>query len=171
MPAAPIAPRAAPVTAGAAATATATVLGPANSPTVAGQTAGRGATGSAIGAPGGAPSGTLGGALSGLPGGATGGVPGGSPSGAGGPAAGAAKPLDLALPPRYIYRPPITTPQRSLSEMANEQLRRKPRDAFADGIEAAGTTDCLKDAPDSVATGLLAIGPLLKRAIEEKCRK
>jgi hypothetical protein len=55
--------------------------------------------------------------------------------------------------------------------MANEQLRRKPRDPFAEGIEAAGNIDCLKDAPEGPAQGLLAIGPLLKRAIEEKCRK
>ena len=95
----------------------------------------------------------------------------GGPTAAPGAAAGTAQPLNLTLPPRYNYRPPITSPQRSLSEMANEQLRRKPRDAFAEGIEAAGNTDCLKDAPDGVAQGLLAIGPLLKRALEEKCRK
>lgn len=86
-------------------------------------------------------------------------------------ASGAGAPLNLSLPPRYLYRPPIAVPRRSLSEMANDQLRRKPRDAFAEGIESAGNTDCLKDTPDGPAQGLLAIGPLLKRAIEEKCRK
>lgn len=85
------------------------------------------------------------------------------------PAAGAT--LDLNLPPRYIYRPPIAVPRRSLSEMANEQLRRKPRDPFAEGVEAAGNIDCLKDTPEGPAQGLLAIGPLLKRAMQEKCRK
>ena len=84
---------------------------------------------------------------------------------------GAGGPLNLNLPPRYIYRPPIAVPRRSLSEMANDQLRRKPRDPFAEGIEAAGNMDCLKDTPEGPAQGLLAIGPLLKRAIEEKCRK
>ena len=83
----------------------------------------------------------------------------------------AAKPLLLDLPPRTVYRPPIAAPQRSLSEMANDQLRRKPRDAFAEGIEAAGDVDCLKGSPDSIAQGLLAIGPLLKRALEDKCKR
>ena len=87
------------------------------------------------------------------------------------PAGGLAPPLNLGLPPRYIYRPPMALPQRSLAEMANEQLRRKPRDAFAEAIDAAGAIDCLRDTPDGPASGLLALGPLLQRAIEEKCRK
>jgi hypothetical protein len=65
-------------------------------------------------------------------------------------------------------------PGLSLAERANEQLRRKPRDAFAESIQDAGTIDCLKDTPggpDSSMQGLLAVGPLLKRAIEEKCKK
>ena len=86
-------------------------------------------------------------------------------------ASSAGAPLNLNLPPRYIYRPPIVVPRRSLSDMANDQLRRKPRDPFAEGIESAGNIDCLKDNPDGPAQGLLAIGPLLKRVIEEKCRK
>lgn len=80
-------------------------------------------------------------------------------------------PLDLRLPPRYIYRPPMTVPQRSLSELANEQLRRKPRDPFAEAVEGAANIDCLKNTPEGQSHGLLAIGPLLKRAIEERCRK
>ena len=83
-------------------------------------------------------------------------------------------PLNLALPrpqPSYPYRPPLAGPQRSLSEMANEQLRRKPRDPFAESVNSAGNIDCLRDAPDGIAQGLFAIGPLLKRAIEEKCKK
>ena len=55
--------------------------------------------------------------------------------------------------------------------MANEQLRRKPRDALAEGMDSAGNVDCLKLNPDGTYQGLLAIGPLLKRLIEEKCKK
>ena len=87
------------------------------------------------------------------------------------PAPSVGPPFNLSLPPRYIYRPPIAVPRRSLSEMANDQLRRKPRDPFAEGIDGAGNIDCLKDTPEGPAQGLLAIGPLLKRAIEDKCRK
>lgn len=87
------------------------------------------------------------------------------------PPIGADLPLNLTLPPRYVYRPPIAVPRRSLAEMANDQLRRKPRDAFAEGMQSAGNIDCLKVAPEGPAQGLLAIGPLLKRAIEEKCKK
>lgn len=79
--------------------------------------------------------------------------------------------LNLNLPPRYIYRPPIAVPRRSLSELANDQLRRKPRDPFADAVNGAGNIDCLKDTPEGPVQGLLAVGPLLKRAIEEKCKK
>ena len=80
-------------------------------------------------------------------------------------------PLNLRLPPNSVYRPPLSAPRRSLADMANDQLRRKPRDAFAESMESAGAIDCLKDAPGGPAQGLLAIGPLLQRAIEEKCRK
>jgi hypothetical protein len=89
------------------------------------------------------------------------------------------------LPPAarapYPYTPPNAQPRRSISEMANEQLRRKPRDPFAEQIDSAGDIDCLKDASaqgrenkinDAANTaGLLNIGPLLKRTLEEKCRK
>ena len=80
-------------------------------------------------------------------------------------------PLNLRLPPRYIFRPPLAASRRSLSELANEQLRRKPRDPFAEAVEGAANIDCLRDTPEGPAQGLLAIGPLLKRAIEERCRK
>lgn len=78
--------------------------------------------------------------------------------------------LNLGVP-RLPYRPPLALPRRSLAEQANEQLRRKPRDPFADAVEGAGNIDCLREAPEGSAQGLLAIGPLLKRAIEEKCKK
>jgi len=55
--------------------------------------------------------------------------------------------------------------------MANEQLRRKPRDPFAESVDSAGNIDCLKDAPKGPMQGLFAIGTLLNRAIEEKCKK
>ena len=83
-------------------------------------------------------------------------------------------PLNLSLPrmqPAYPYRPPMAVPQRSLSEMANEQLRRKPRDPFAEAMDSAGNIDCLREAPKGPAQGLLAIGPLLARAADEKCKK
>jgi hypothetical protein len=72
-------------------------------------------------------------------------------------------------------------PQRSLSEMANEQLGVKSRDRLAEGVQGSGLIDCAKDATaqgadnkigDTANTaGLMNIGPLLKRTIEEKCRK
>lgn len=65
----------------------------------------------------------------------------------------------------------MAVPRRSLSELANDQLRRKPRDPFADAVNGAGNIDCLKDTPEGPVQGLLAVGPLLKRAIEEKCKK
>jgi hypothetical protein len=65
--------------------------------------------------------------------------------------------------------------------MANEQLRRAPRDPLAEGMDSAGSIDCSKDASvqgrenkinESTNTaGLMNIGPLLKRTLEEKCRK
>jgi hypothetical protein len=65
--------------------------------------------------------------------------------------------------------------------MANEQLRRDRRNPLEAGIDSAGDIDCLKDAAaqgrenkigeTANTAGLLNIGPLLKRIIEEKCRK
>ena len=65
--------------------------------------------------------------------------------------------------------------------MANEQLRRDRRGKLEEGIDNAGDIDCLKDAGaqgqsnkinDNVNTaGLMNIGPLLKRTLEEKCKK
>ena len=93
-----------------------------------------------------------------------------------GSATGAAQlaPLNLNLPrlqPSNPYRPSMTLPQRSLSEMANEQLRRKPRDPFAEAVNAAGHIDCVKERPPGPLQGLLAIVPLLQLAAEEKCKK
>ena len=64
--------------------------------------------------------------------------------------------------------------------MANEQLRRPPRDPLAEGIDSAKNLDCTKDATaqggenkinDTTTAGLLNIGPLLKRTLEGKCAK
>jgi hypothetical protein len=72
-------------------------------------------------------------------------------------------------------------PQRSLSEMANEQLGVKGRDRLAEGVSNSSNIDCTKEATAQGATnkigetantgGLLNVGPLLKRIIEEKCAK
>lgn len=94
-------------------------------------------------------------------------------------------PLDLRLPPiarpTFPYTPPNAQPRRSISEMANEQLRRDRPGKLEAGIENAGDIDCTKDATaqgqgnkinDNVYTaGLMNIGPLLKRTLEEKCKK
>jgi hypothetical protein len=60
-------------------------------------------------------------------------------------------------------------------------LNPKRRDPFAESIDSASNIDCLKDAnaqgrdnkigESTNTAGLLNIGPLLKRIIEEKCRK
>jgi hypothetical protein len=90
------------------------------------------------------------------------------------PAAGA------RTPPIYPNRPPLNMPQRSLSEMANEQLGVKKKDRLAEGVNAAGDVDCLNAAAtpnvenkwgEANTAGLVNIGPLLKRTLEEKCRK
>jgi hypothetical protein len=131
-------------------------------------------TASATGSPNGVPGGTgtgSGWGTTGLP------APSGTASAPAATSDGPRAPLDTSLPrtqttrPTYPYRPPLATPQRSLSEMANEQLRRKPRDALAEGMDSAGNVDCLKVNPDGTTQGLLAIGPLLLRAIEDKCKK
>jgi hypothetical protein len=89
------------------------------------------------------------------------------------------------LPPAarapFPYTPPNAQPRRSISEMANEQLRRDRPGKLEAGIDSAGDIDCAKDASaqgrenkigESANTaGLMNIGPLLKRTIEEKCRK
>jgi hypothetical protein len=94
-------------------------------------------------------------------------------------------PLDLRLPPAarppFPYTPPNALPRRSISEMANEQLRRDRPGKLEEGVDSAANIDCAKDATvqgrenkinESTNTaGLMNIGPLLKRTIEEKCRK
>lgn len=88
-----------------------------------------------------------------------------------------------ALPPAPVlaYPPPLPTlqgpyrvqPQRSLSEMANEQLRRgRPRDPLDRAMEGAAIDDCLHG-PTNTPTvgGLLAAPGLAARALSGRCAK
>lgn len=141
------------------------------------------ATGATAGSSTGSPSGSATGAATGPASGPSTGAVGATPSAAAPPVN--RPPLNLSLPPAIRvpqpYTPPTALPRRSISEMANEQLRRRPRDPLADAVEQAGNIDCAKDATlqgrenqinDSTQTaGLMNIGPLLKRTLEEKCRK
>ena len=64
-------------------------------------------------------------------------------------------------------------PQRSISDMANEQLRRgKPKDPLAEGMEAGSVDDCLHapKEPQQVG-GLLAAPGLALRGLAGKCAK
>jgi hypothetical protein len=153
--------------------------GPASAPS-----ADAAAPGAAAGAASGGATGAATGAAAGAASGAPGSVPGalgpgwGTPGSAGLPAPGAAAsrpPLELGLPrtqPVYPYRPPLATPQRSLADRANAQLNPKPRDPFAESIDAAGdTVDCLKGPPKGPAQGLLGAITVLQKLFEEKCKK
>ena len=65
-------------------------------------------------------------------------------------------------------------PKRSLSEMANEQLRRgnKPRDPLAEGMGEAAVDDCLHAPGGTPALGgLLAVPGLAARALSGRCAK
>ncbi|MGE4241319.1 MAG: hypothetical protein AB7E83_12750 [Ramlibacter sp.] len=83
----------------------------------------------------------------------------------------------MILPPARPALPPHPGPyrqqQRSLADMANEQLRRgAPRDPLAQGMEAAGRDDCLHaPKPNAPAGGLLALPQLAERALNEKCAR
>ena len=92
---------------------------------------------------------------------------------------GAARPpLNLNLPrtqPTNPYRPPLATPGGSLAERANAQLNPKPRDPFAESINAAGDIDCLKPPPDEKAKGsfqgLFGVLTTLQKLYEDKCKR
>ena len=95
--------------------------------------------------------------------------PAGVPGGAAFPAATPAAPV---IPP---HPGPFRIQQRrSLSEMANEQLRRgtKPRDPMAEGMGEAALDDCLH-APATAPTvgGLLAAPGLAARALSGRCAR
>jgi hypothetical protein len=92
----------------------------------------------------------------------------------GNPAGTLRPPLDLGLPrtpSNNPYRPPLATPGGSLSDRANAQLKPKPRDPLAEGIDAAGDVDCLKGPPKGSAQGLFGIITLAQKIFEEKCKK
>ncbi len=108
-------------------------------------------------------------------------VPAPSAGGWGGPApapAGAARPP--ALPPAPSLAAPLplhpgpfrVKPQRSLSDMANDQLRRDKKAPLEGGVEDAAVDDCLH-APKGEQTvgGLLALPGLAARALAGKCAK
>ena len=85
-----------------------------------------------------------------------------------------------AVPPAPIVVPaipphpgPYRIRQRSLADMANEQLRRgKPKGLLEEGMENSAVDDCLH-APTkpSALGGLLALPGLAAKAITDKCAK
>ena len=102
-----------------------------------------------------------------------------APPGWGGPAVPAAPPRP-ALPPAPVLAapalPPIGLPyrnqQRSLSEMANQQLRRDRKDPLAQGVEEAGKDDCLHPGnKDSALGGLLNAPVVVAKALTGNCPK
>jgi hypothetical protein len=59
-----------------------------------------------------------------------------------------------------------------LAERANAQLNPKPRDPFAESVDAAGdTVDCLKGPPKGPAQGLFGAITTLQKLFDEKCKK
>jgi len=109
------------------------------------------------------------------------GTPGGTAPGPGSGRAGPAPAAPAAVPPAPIVVPAIPPHpgpyriqrQRSLAEMANEQLRRgKPKDPMAETMEGAAIDDCLR-APTKpgVMGGLLALPGLAAKALTDRCAK
>ena len=91
---------------------------------------------------------------------------------------GAARPALPAAPVVVPAIPPHPGPfrvqrPRSLSEMANEQLRRgKPKDPLAEGMEGATVDDCLHAPREEQAVGgLLAAPGLAAKALAGRCPK
>jgi hypothetical protein len=91
------------------------------------------------------------------------------------PARAALPPAPVILPPSppAIYPGPYREQARpSLSELANRQLRGKPRDPLAEGMEGAGRDDCLHPpAKEGAATGLLNAPSVVARALTDKCAR
>ena len=75
-------------------------------------------------------------------------------------------------PPGYPYLMRRAPGQRSLADMANEQLNAgKYRDKLAEGMAGAATPDCLRPSGEKeVLTGLLAAPLIAQRALQEKCK-
>jgi len=102
-----------------------------------------------------------------------------APPGWGGPVAPAAAPR-VALPPAPILAPPSLPPvglpyrtqQRSLSEMANQQLRRDRKDPLAQRVEEAGKDDCLHPGNKETSVGGLLNAPVVvAKALTGNCPK
>jgi hypothetical protein len=107
-------------------------------------------------------------------------VPIAAPPGWGGPVA-APPPTRSALPPPPVLAAPgipaipgpyRSPPQRSLAEMANQQLRRDRKDPLAQGVQDAGRDDCIhgSDKPGAVG-GLLNAPVVVARMLADKCAK
>ncbi|MEJ6021195.1 hypothetical protein [Ramlibacter sp. PS4R-6] len=104
-----------------------------------------------------------------------------APPGWGGPATPVPAAPRPALPPPPVLTAPAipslpgpyrTPPQRSLSEMANQQLRRDRKDPLAQGVEAASRGDCLHAPKEGEANyGLLNAPILAMKALTDKCPK
>jgi hypothetical protein len=89
------------------------------------------------------------------------------------PAPSAVPPAPIVVPAIPPHPGPYRIRQRSLADMANEQLRRgKPKDPLAEGMEGSAIDDCLH-APQkpSVVGGLLALPGLAARALSDRCAK
>jgi hypothetical protein len=82
-------------------------------------------------------------------------------------------PAPMVVPAIPPHPGPYRSRQRSLADMANEQLRRgKPKDALAEGMERAAVDDCLHAPRDTPAVGgLLAAPALAARALSGRCAK
>jgi hypothetical protein len=103
------------------------------------------------------------------------GMPGGG-AGSGPITAVPKPPLPLLVPALPLHPGPyrIQPRQRSLAEMANEQLRRgtKPRDPLAEGMREGSIDDCLHAPEGNPAVGgLLAAPGLAARALSGRCAK
>ena len=103
-----------------------------------------------------------------------------APPGWGGPVTPVPAPRP-ALPPAPVLTSPgisalpgpyRTPPQRSLADMANQQLRRDRKDPLAQGVQDAAVEDCThaSDKPSQVG-GLLNAPILAMRALSGKCPK
>ncbi|AMO23353.1 hypothetical protein UC35_11150 [Ramlibacter tataouinensis] len=102
------------------------------------------------------------------------------PAPGGGWGAPVAAPPPPALPPAPVLAPAIpphpgpyrVAPQRSVSDMANAQLRREKKDPLAADVEDAAVEDCMRasDKP-SALTGLLNAPVLAARALTGRCAK
>jgi hypothetical protein len=104
-----------------------------------------------------------------------------APPGWGGPPATAPVAPRTALPPAPVLTAPglpslpgpyRSPPQRSLAEMANQQLRRERKDPLAQGVEQSGVDDCLHASDKESSVGGLLNAPVVAaRALAGKCAK